>query len=52
MIGIGMYCEKLKQLVTLPERDPPFVAMMAKATTGDIGMNYARFRHLKRPKGN
>jgi hypothetical protein len=42
----GMYCEKLKWLLTAPERDPPFVAMMANATSGDIGLNYAHFRHL------
>ena len=48
----GMYCEKLKQLLTTPEKDPPFVAMMANATSGDIGLNYARFRHLTGPKGN
>jgi hypothetical protein len=48
----GMYCEKLKQLLTSPEKDPPFIAMMANATSGDIGLNYAHFRHLKGPKGN
>ena len=48
----GMYCEKLKRLLTSPEQDPPFVAMMANATSGDIGLNYAHFRHLKGPKGN
>ena len=47
----GMYCETLKRLLTTPEKDPPFVAMMANATSGDIGLNYARFRHLKGPKG-
>jgi len=47
----GMYCDKLKQLLTSPEQDPPFVAMMANATSGDIGLNYAHFRHLKGPKG-
>ena len=48
----GMYCEKLKQLLTAPDSDPPFVAMMANATSGDIGLNLERFRHLQGPKGN
>ena len=48
----GMYSEKLKQLLASPEQDPPFVAMMANATSGDIGLDYERFRHLKGPKGN
>ncbi|MFT5470494.1 MAG: neutral ceramidase [Verrucomicrobiales bacterium] len=48
----GFYCKKLQQLLSSPEQDPPFVGMMANATSGDIGLNYERFRHLKGPKGN
>jgi hypothetical protein len=48
----GLYSQKLEQLLASPEQDPLFVAMMANATSGDIGLNYARFRHLKGPKGN
>lgn len=48
----GMYCEKLKQLLTSPEKNPHFVAMIANATSGDIGLNLEHFRHLKGPKGN
>jgi neutral ceramidase len=48
----GMYSQILKQLLASPKQDPPLVAMMANATSGDIGLNYARFRHLKGPKGN
>jgi neutral ceramidase len=43
----GFYCEKLQQLLSSAEQDPPFVGMMANATSGDIGLNYETFRHLK-----
>lgn len=48
----GMYSETLERLLTSPEQDPRVVAMMANSTSGDIGLNYARFQHLKGPKGN
>jgi neutral ceramidase len=47
----GMYCGKLEQLLSSPEQDPPFVALMANATSGDIGLNYEKFRHLKGLRG-
>lgn len=47
----GAYSELLKERLTSSMQDPPFVAMMANATSGDIGLNYARFRDLKGPKG-
>jgi len=48
----GYYCENLKRRIAAPEQDPPFVAMMANATSGDIGLNLDAFRHLTGPKGN
>ena len=32
----GMYCEELKRLLDAEELDPPFVAMMANGTSGDV----------------
>jgi neutral ceramidase len=40
----GMFCEALKRLQSTPEDDPPFVAMMANATSGDVGLNQAKYR--------
>jgi len=40
----GMFCEALKRLQSTPEADPPFVALMANATSGDVGLNQARYR--------
>ncbi len=48
----GFYCENLKRRLSSPEQDPPFVAMMANSTSGDIGPNHDAFRHLKGPRGN
>lgn len=42
----GYYSEKLKQLLTSPEKDPPFVAMMANATSGDVGFNSRNYRDV------
>jgi hypothetical protein len=39
----GMYCEALKKLQDTTDGDPPFVALMANATSGDI--NNTNFRH-------
>ena len=48
----GYYCDKLKQRLSPPEQDPPFVAMMANSTSGDTGLNLDAFKHLTKPKGN
>jgi hypothetical protein len=48
----GFYCENLKRRLSSPEQDPPFVALMANSTSGDIGPNHDIFRDLKGPKGN
>lgn len=48
----GFYCENLKRRLSSPEQDPPFVAMMANSTSGDIGPNNDIFRHLEGPRGN
>jgi len=38
----GMYCDELKRLLGAKDQDPPFVAMMANGTSGDI--NSVNFR--------
>jgi neutral ceramidase len=38
----GVFCETLKRLVSKPEHDPPFVALMANGTSGDV--NNINFR--------
>lgn len=38
----GVYCETLKRLLSNPEADPPFVALMANGTSGDV--NNINFR--------
>jgi neutral ceramidase len=48
----GFYCENLKRRLSSPEQDPPFVAMMANSTSGDIGPNNDIFRDLKGPRGS
>ena len=48
----GYYCDKLKQGLSSPDHDPPFVGMMANSTSGDIGLNLDAFKHLPGPKGN
>jgi len=48
----GFYCENLKRRLSSPEQNPPFVAMMANSTSGDIGPNNDIFSQLKGPKGN
>jgi len=35
----GMFCEALKKMQAGSEKDPPFVAMMANATSGDVNNN-------------
>ncbi|MBI4626942.1 MAG: neutral/alkaline non-lysosomal ceramidase N-terminal domain-containing protein [Verrucomicrobia bacterium] len=39
----GMFCEALKRRQSAPEDDPPFVALMANATSGDVGLNQAKY---------
>ncbi len=46
----GMYCEALKKLQNAGENEPPFVALMANGTSGDINNNnYAKPRAGKPP---
>ncbi len=46
----GMYCEALKKLVPQGEDDPPFVAMMANGTSGDINnINFRQPRPRREP---
>ena len=47
----GMFCEILKRRLGELEGDPPFVAMMANATSGDIGLNL-RTHRLAGPRGS
>ena len=48
----GMFCEALKRLQSKPEDDPPFVALMANATSGDVGLNQARYNQMNIKKGS
>lgn len=48
----GYYCDQLQQRLSSTDQDPPFVAMMANSTSGDIGLNLDAFQHLPGPKGN
>lgn len=46
----GMYCEALKKLQVGGEQDPPFVALMANGTSGDINnVNFRTPRGRKAP---
>lgn len=46
----GMYCEALKKLQNASENEPPFVAMMANGTSGDINnINFRQPRPSKPP---
>lgn len=46
----GMYCEAMKQLIGSAKDDPPFVAMMANGTSGDINnINFREKRDRKQP---
>jgi neutral ceramidase len=46
----GMYCEALKKLQPGGESDPPFVAMMANGTSGDINNNNFRTPRPGKPR--
>jgi hypothetical protein len=41
----GMFCQALQRLQSEPTSDPPFVALMANATSGDVGLNQAKYRN-------
>jgi hypothetical protein len=46
----GMYCEALKKLQPKGEDDPPFVALMANGTSGDINnINFPHPRPAQKP---
>ena len=46
----GMYCEALKRLQQGAEQEPPFVALMANGTSGDINnINFSSPRKAKPP---
>lgn len=46
----GYYCEALKRLQKNPESDPPFVALMANGTSGDVNnINFVQPRERKAP---
>jgi neutral ceramidase len=46
----GMFCEQLKELVGADHQDPPFVALMANGTSGDINnINFRQPRPRKAP---
>ena len=47
----GAFCEELKQLQSTWTDDPPFVAMLANATSGDVGSNQKRYNHLDKTAG-
>lgn len=46
----GMYCEALKKLQPRGESDPPFVAIMANGTSGDINNNNFRTPRPGKPR--
>ena len=45
----GMYCEALKKLQHAEDNDPPFVAMMANGTSGDVNNNNFRTPRPSKP---
>ena len=46
----GYYCEALKRLQNTPAADPPFVALMANGTSGDVNnINFVQPRGRKAP---
>ncbi|MDX1927185.1 MAG: hypothetical protein SFV81_11745 [Pirellulaceae bacterium] len=46
----GYYCEALKRLQSTPTADPPFVALMANGTSGDVNnINFVQPRGRKAP---
>jgi len=47
----GFFCEELKRLQGEREDGPPFVAMLANATSGDVGPDQRRYNHLDKTHG-
>ncbi|MCX7669005.1 MAG: hypothetical protein N2439_02895, partial [Anaerolineae bacterium] len=45
----GIYCRRLERLLRAEDQDPPFVAMMANGTSGDV--NNINFRNPRPPQG-
>jgi len=46
----GIYCRRLEQLLKAEDQDPPFVAMMANGTSGDINnINFRQPRPRQEP---
>jgi hypothetical protein len=46
----GMYCRELERLLHAEDQDPPFVALMANGTSGDINnINFVHPRPSKKP---
>lgn len=46
----GMYCEHLKRLLNAEHQDPPFVAIMANGTSGDVNnINFRQPRPRQEP---
>ncbi len=46
----GIFCEHLKHLLGAKQQDPPFVAMLANGTSGDINnINFRQPRGSKKP---
>ncbi|MBI5818756.1 MAG: neutral/alkaline non-lysosomal ceramidase N-terminal domain-containing protein [Verrucomicrobia bacterium] len=46
----GVYCKRLEQLMQRSEQDPPMVALMANASSGDINnVNFFHPRPAKKP---
>lgn len=46
----GMYCRRMEQLLKAEDQDPPFVAMMANGTSGDINnINFLQPRPRQEP---
>lgn len=47
----GAFCAELERLHERAPGAPPFVAMLANSTSGDVGPNQRRYNHLDKTKG-
>ena len=47
----GAFCAELQRLQGGPNDNPPFVAMLANSTSGDVGPNQRRYRGLDKTEG-
>lgn len=47
----GAFCEELKRMQGPAQDGTPFVAMMANATSGDVGPKQKRYNHLDKTEG-